>query len=75
MRWNRRLHDDFMLPWFVWQDFRDVQELAEHGFPPDPAWFAPHIAFRFPRIGSVSVRGWSSSSGTRSSPGTCSARR
>jgi uncharacterized protein (DUF2126 family) len=58
VRWNTRLHDEFMLPWFVAQDFRDVlEELAEHGFALDLAWFAPHLEFRFPRIGSVAVRG------------------
>jgi uncharacterized protein (DUF2126 family) len=58
VRWNTRLHDQFMLPHFVAQDFRDVlEEIAEHGFALDPAWFAPHMEFRFPRIGGVAVRG------------------
>ena len=58
VRWNTRLHDQFMLPHFVAQDFHDVlEELAGHGFALDPAWFAPHLEFRFPRIGSVVVRG------------------
>jgi uncharacterized protein (DUF2126 family)/transglutaminase-like putative cysteine protease len=56
VRWGSRIHDDFMLPHFVWQDFRDaVEELASLGAPLDPAWFAPHMAFRFPVIGQVSV--------------------
>jgi uncharacterized protein (DUF2126 family) len=47
-----------MLPHFVEQDFRDVlEEIAEHGFALDPAWFAPHVEFRFPTIGSIAVRG------------------
>jgi uncharacterized protein (DUF2126 family)/transglutaminase-like putative cysteine protease len=58
VRWNTRLHDQFMLPHFVAQDFRDVlEEVAEHGFALDPAWFAPHLEFRFPRIGAVAVGG------------------
>jgi uncharacterized protein (DUF2126 family)/transglutaminase-like putative cysteine protease len=58
VRWNTRLHDQFMLPHFVEQDFRDVlEEIAGHGFALDPAWFAPHLEFRFPRIGAVAVRG------------------
>ena len=62
VRWGTRVHDDFMLPHFVWQDFQDaLEELAVHGAgfgaPLDPAWFAPHLAFRFPVIGSVSVHG------------------
>ena len=60
IRWGTRVHDDFMLPHFVWQDFLDaLEELAVHGAAfaarLDPAWFAPHLAFRFPVIGSVTV--------------------
>lgn len=58
IRWGTRLHDDFMLPHFVEQDFRDVlEEVAEHGFALDPAWFALHLEFRFPTIGAIALRG------------------
>jgi uncharacterized protein (DUF2126 family)/transglutaminase-like putative cysteine protease len=62
VRWGTRVHDDFMLPHYVWQDFQDVlEELAVHGAgfgaALDPAWFAPHLAFRFPVIGTMSVHG------------------
>ncbi|HBZ72668.1 MAG TPA: IMP dehydrogenase [Deltaproteobacteria bacterium] len=57
VRWETQLHDRFMLPHFVEQDFRDVLlDLQRSGFDLDIAWFAPHLAFRFPLIGSV-VRG------------------
>ena len=58
VRWGTRLHDEFMLPHYVEQDFSDVlEELDELGFPLAKDWFAPHLEFRFPRIGEVTVRG------------------
>jgi uncharacterized protein (DUF2126 family) len=58
IRWGTRLHDEFMLPYYVQQDFTDaLEELAMLGFPLDPAWFEPHFAFRFPKIGDVTVLG------------------
>jgi len=57
-RWGTELHDRFMLPWFVRQDFADVlDELNRGGFGVDPEWFAPHFEFRFPLYGEVAVRG------------------
>ena len=58
VRWGTRLHDDFMLPHYVEQDFNDaLDELAGMGFPLGKDWFAPHAEFRFPRIGEVTLRG------------------
>ena len=58
IQWGTRIHDDFMLPHYVEQDFFDVlEDLGAQGFQFDSAWFAPHLEFRFPRIGEVSVRG------------------
>jgi uncharacterized protein (DUF2126 family)/transglutaminase-like putative cysteine protease len=57
-RWGTRLHDDFMLPHFVWQDFSDVlDDLNSAGYRFQPEWFAPHFEFRFPRIGEIAQRG------------------
>jgi uncharacterized protein (DUF2126 family) len=57
-RWGTELHDRFMLPWFVWQDFQDVTaELKEFGYPVEAQWFAPHLEFRFPRYGDFAARG------------------
>jgi uncharacterized protein (DUF2126 family) len=57
-RWGTELHDRFMLPFFVWQDFEDVlTELGDRGYPLAPEWFAPHFEFRFPRIGDFAARG------------------
>ena len=58
VRWGTRLHDEFMLPHYATQDFLDaLEELSGWGARLDPAWFAPHIEFRFPQIGEVSVHG------------------
>ena len=55
-RWGTTLHDRFMLPTFVKMDFDDVlTELGDSGFHFDPAWFAPHFEFRFPRVGEFCV--------------------
>jgi uncharacterized protein (DUF2126 family) len=57
-RWGTELHDRFMLPYFVWQDFQDViTELNGFGYPLQAQWFAPHLEFRFPRYGEFAARG------------------
>ncbi|OWK36780.1 DUF2126 domain-containing protein [Fimbriiglobus ruber] len=58
VRWGTELHDRFMLPHFVEQDFNDaLDELKAGGYRFDPAWFTPHFEFRFPLFGSVVNRG------------------
>ncbi|HEV7613808.1 MAG TPA: transglutaminase family protein [Steroidobacteraceae bacterium] len=57
-RWGTQLHDRFLLPHFIFQDFSDVieeQKLAGLGMSIE--WFAPHFEFRFPKIGDMAVRG------------------
>ena len=34
-----------------------MEELSTHGVKLDPAWFAPHMEFRFPLIGAIDVHG------------------
>ena len=54
VRWGTATHDRFLLPHFVWQDFRDVvEDTGRAGFPIDPDWFLPHFEFRFPHVGGV----------------------
>ncbi len=57
-RWGTELHDRFLLPAFVQMDFNDIiTEMQQSGFSFKPEWFAPHLEFRFPRIGSLDSMG------------------
>jgi len=54
VRWGTQLHDKFMLPFHVWQDFCDVvADMNRAGYELDASWFAPHFEFRFPLYGTV----------------------
>lgn len=58
VRWGTELHDKFMLPHFIKQDFHDVMtELKQEGYPLDERWFDPHYEFRFPRMGEMAKLG------------------
>ncbi|MDD1012999.1 DUF2126 domain-containing protein [Pseudomonas rubra] len=57
-RWGTELHDRFMLPHFIEQDFADVLvELNAAGYPLRAEWFAAHLEFRFPKVGDYAVNG------------------
>jgi uncharacterized protein (DUF2126 family) len=57
-RWGTELHDRFMLPYFIERDFGDVlEEMNAAGFAFEPEWFAAHLEFRFPRIGTYALEG------------------
>lgn len=50
--WDTSLHDRFMLPHFVGEDFAGiVEELRTAGISFEHDWFGPHHEFRFPIIG------------------------
>lgn len=58
VRWGTELHDRFLLPHYVWQDFEDViADMQGRGYPLEREWFAPHFEFRFPRIGDYALQG------------------
>ena len=57
-RYGTRLHDEFLLPYFCWNDFSDVlDEVKQAGYTFNPDWFYAHYEFRFPMIGKVAYRG------------------
>ncbi len=57
-RWLTHLHDRFMLPYFVQQDFAEViDRLNDANFPFRQEWFCTHFEFRFPVIGVLTVDG------------------
>jgi len=58
VRWGTSLHDRFMLPHYIWQDFLDVlADLKTHGFDLRPEWFQAQLEFRFAFSGEVEYEG------------------
>lgn len=58
VRWGARLHDQFMLPYYVEQDFQTVLARLSSGVASlDPYWFEAFFDFRFPLLGRVRLGG------------------
>jgi uncharacterized protein (DUF2126 family) len=56
--WGSALHDRFMLPDYVRRDLSDVlAHLRRSGCDLEEQWFASHLEFRFPKIGSIAAEG------------------
>ncbi len=56
IRWGTQLHDKFMLPHYLREDFHDVlHALKSGGYKFEAAWFEPFFAFRFPECGTTQV--------------------
>jgi uncharacterized protein (DUF2126 family) len=58
VRWRTEIHDRFVLPHYVKEDFEDVlDDLNRGGYPLKNEWFSPHMEFRFPLYGTIEQRG------------------
>jgi uncharacterized protein (DUF2126 family)/transglutaminase-like putative cysteine protease len=54
VRWGTQLHDRFMLPHYVREDFANViADLRRASIAIEGEWFEPHFEFRFPLIGEI----------------------
>jgi uncharacterized protein (DUF2126 family) len=54
VRWGAALHDRFMMPHYVKKDlFEVLAQLRRSGYDFADEWFASHLEFRFPKIGSL----------------------
>lgn len=58
VNWNTSIHDRWMMPHFVWQDFCEViGEVRDLGIGMEADWFDSHFEFRYPQIGEFSQQG------------------
>jgi uncharacterized protein (DUF2126 family) len=56
--WGCRLHDRYLLPYFIQQDFEQViQDLNQVGYGFQAEWFQPFLEFRCPIYGHIHLDG------------------
>jgi uncharacterized protein (DUF2126 family) len=56
VRWGTRLHDQFLLPHYIWSDIKEVvTDLQAHGYDFKLEWLLPFEEFRFPHYGRVQI--------------------
>ncbi|MCB1191947.1 MAG: transglutaminase family protein [Leptospiraceae bacterium] len=56
VKWGNQIHDKFMLPHFIKDDFNDIiQDLNSWGFEFDLSWYDTFFSFRFPIYGTVQI--------------------
>ncbi len=56
IRWGTHLHDKFMLPHFVWEDFSSIiNYLNSNGYSFEKEWFLAQHDFRFPKYGEAKI--------------------
>ena len=56
IRWGSQLHDRFMLPHYLWSDFKDVLwDLRQAGLPFEEDLYRPFLEFKCPVIGQITI--------------------
>lgn len=60
IRWGNVLHDKFLLPYYVWEDFKEVLTFLREkgGFHFKKEWFSSFYEFRFPLYGTLISNGY-----------------
>ena len=56
VRWGTALHDRFMLPYYIFEDFKDILAyLDQCNLKFDLDWYIPFYEYRFPKLGELLV--------------------